>query len=61
MFTLIKISLQMLVKWMPIALPIILGITLEITDEDYEGSNEENLESTKSYPDSHQLRMHPGG
>lgn len=24
------------------------------------GSNEENLESTKSYPDSHQLRMHPG-
>lgn len=27
----------------------------------YEASNEENLESTKSYPDSHQLRMHPGG
>lgn len=25
------------------------------------GSNEKNLESTKSYPDSYQLRMHPGG
>lgn len=33
---------------MPIALPIILGITLEISDEDYEGSNEEKLELTNS-------------
>ena len=45
---------------MLIALPMILGITLENSDEDSGDSNEENLESAKSYADSHQLRVHPG-
>lgn len=44
---------------MPIALPI-LGITLEISDKDPGVSNEENLESSKNYADSHQLRVHLG-
>jgi len=45
---------------MPIALPVVLGITPEISDENSGVSNEENLESTKSYADSHQLRVQPG-
>lgn len=60
MFTQDEFHCKCLIKRIPIALPIILGITLAITDEDSGVSNEENLESTKSYAVLHQLRAHPG-
>lgn len=58
-YTRINFTTSACKKRMPIALPI-LRITLEISDKDPGVSNEEDLESSKNYADSHQLRVHLG-